>query len=62
MSLTKVDIVTQEQAQNSFLIIGIQIGIFGYVLRLGLYKQFDNTIQTIKAVALDKKIVTKLNA
>lgn len=33
------DVVTQDEARNSFLIIGIQAGMFGYVVRLGLYKQ-----------------------
>ena len=35
----KVDIVTQEDAKGSFLIIGIQVGFLGYILRIGLYKQ-----------------------
>lgn len=35
----KFDIVDQETAKNSFLIIGIQFGLLGYVIRLGLYKQ-----------------------
>lgn len=35
----KIDIVTQKEAKKDFLIIGIQAGLFGYVVRLGLYKQ-----------------------
>lgn len=35
----KVDVVTQEESRNSFLIIGVQAGLLGYVVRLGLYKQ-----------------------
>jgi len=35
----KLDIVTQEEAKNSLLIIGIQFGILGYIIRIGLYKK-----------------------
>ena len=35
----KIDIVTQEEAKNSKILIGVQIGFFGFVLRLGLYAQ-----------------------
>jgi hypothetical protein len=46
MALT-TDIVTQEDARNSYLIIGFQVGFMGYIVRLGLYKQI-NPEQTIK--------------
>jgi len=38
----KIDIVTQDdlRIQKSKLIIGFQVGIFGYVIRIGLYKEF----------------------
>lgn len=35
------DVVTQTEARSSYLIIGIQVGMFGYIVRLGLYKQQD---------------------
>lgn len=31
------DVVTQETARKRKLIIGVQIGLFGFILRLGLY-------------------------
>jgi len=34
----KVEIVTQDEARKAKLILGVQIGLFGYILRLGLYK------------------------
>jgi len=36
----KVDVVTQATAreQKLKLLIGVQIGLFGFILRLGLYK------------------------
>ena len=43
MNMTpKIQIVTQEEIRKnrkSKLIIGIQAGLFGYVLRLGLYTE-----------------------
>ena len=39
MMSPKIDLVTQEEAKNTFLIIGLQFGIFGYIVRIGLYKQ-----------------------
>jgi len=39
MMKPKIDIVTQREAKKDFLIIGIQAGICGYVVRLGLYRQ-----------------------
>ena len=35
----KVDIVTQDEAKDSIILIGIQVGIWGYVIRLGLYRK-----------------------
>jgi len=40
MVLPKIDIVTQEQAKKDFLLIGIQLGFFGFILRFGLYRQW----------------------
>lgn len=34
-----LDVVTQDDAKNSFLIVGVQFGFMGFVLRLGLYKK-----------------------
>lgn len=48
INLSMFNIVTQEQAVNSILILGIQFGFMGYILRLGLYKQKDKPVQEIK--------------
>jgi len=35
----RIDVVTQEEAKKDLLIIGVQAGFLGYILRLGFYKQ-----------------------
>jgi len=34
----KLDIVTTEDAAKTKLLFGIQLGFFGFIIRLGLYK------------------------
>ena len=34
----KIDIVTQANASQYKLLFGLQIGLFGFVVRIGLYK------------------------
>ena len=34
----KVDIVTQEKAKDSKILLGIQVGFLGLIVRIGLYK------------------------
>lgn len=40
MANPKIDIVTQKEAKKDYLIIGIQFGFLGYVVRLGFYRQY----------------------
>lgn len=51
----KVDVVTQEESKNSFLIIGLQVGMLGYVIRLGLYKQYGSYPENSKLKIKIKK-------
>jgi hypothetical protein len=36
----KIDLVSQSEAKKDVLIIGVQVGLFGYILRLGLYRKW----------------------
>jgi hypothetical protein len=35
----KFDIISSENARKAALIIGVQFGIAGYIIRIGLYKE-----------------------